>query len=76
MTSSFPSWANSTVFLGRIRSMPGLDLVGHGGPHVAIKAEDGLGRFAVVGVVVFFTYTFHNIGMTISSRRLRVCLSR
>ena len=37
------------------------------GLYIAIKAEDGLGQLLAVGIVVLiFTYTFLNIGMTIS----------
>ena len=54
-------------FLGGILLIAALTLLLMTGLYVAIKAEDGLGRLLSVGVVVLiFTYTFLNIGMTIS----------
>jgi rod shape determining protein RodA len=54
-------------FLGGILLIAALALLLFTGLYIAIKAEDGLGQLLAVGVVVLiFTYTFLNVGMTIS----------
>ena len=54
-------------FLGGILLIGALTLLLLFGLYIAIKAEDGLGQLLAVGIVMLiFTYTFLNIGMTIS----------
>ena len=54
-------------FLGGILLIAALTLLLLTGLYIAIKAEDGLGQLLAVGIVaLIFTYTFLNIGMTIS----------
>jgi rod shape determining protein RodA len=54
-------------FVGGVLLIAALALLLFTGLYIAIKAEDGLGQLLAVGIVaLIFTYTFLNIGMTIS----------
>jgi rod shape determining protein RodA len=54
-------------FLGGILLIAALGLLLLTGLYIAMKAEDGLGQLLAVGIVMLiFTFTFLNIGMTIS----------